>query len=51
VSVVFVTDKAFLKQTEGLLAQATVPVTVKTVTAGKFRRYMDMALWKSDFRR
>lgn len=49
-SVVFATDKAFLKQTEGLLAQATVPVTVKTVTAGKFRRYMDIALWKQVLR-
>ena len=46
----FVTDKAFLKQTEGLAAQSTVPITVRTVTAGKFRRYMDMALWKQVIR-
>lgn len=49
-SVVFVTDKAFLKQTEGLIAQTVVPITVHTVTAGKFRRYMDIALWKQVLR-
>lgn len=43
---VFVTDKAFLEQTKKLVKQAAVPVTVKTIVAGKFRRYMDMALWK-----
>lgn len=49
-SVVFVTDKAFLKQTEGLIAQSPVPIEVRTVSAGKFRRYMDMALWKQVLR-
>lgn len=42
----FVTDKAFLKQTEGLVENAVVPIQVTTVSAGKFRRYMDVALWK-----
>ncbi len=46
----FVTDKAFLKQTEGLVARAAVPIAVRTVTAGKFRRYMDIALWKQVLR-
>lgn len=44
------TDKAFLKQTEGLIAQSPVPIEVRTVSAGKFRRYMDMALWKQVLR-
>lgn len=46
----FVTDKAFLKQTEGLVKHANVPIVVRTVTAGKFRRYMDIALWKQVLR-
>lgn len=46
----FVTDKAFLKQTEGLIKNASVPIAVRTVTAGKFRRYMDIALWKQVLR-
>lgn len=50
VSVMFVTDKAFLKQTEGLIKNASVPIAVRTVTAGKFRRYMDIALWKQVLR-
>ena len=50
-SVVFVTDKAFLEQTEGMLEElVSVPVQVRTITAGKFRRYMDMALWKQVLR-
>lgn len=28
------------------MKQTSVPVEVVTITAGKFRRYMDMALWK-----
>lgn len=39
-----------MKQTEGLVAQSAVPLTIKTVSAGKFRRYMDMALWKQVLR-
>jgi len=46
----FVTDKAFLKQTEGLVKHADVPMAVRTVSAGKFRRYMDIALWKQVLR-
>lgn len=49
-SVLFVTDKAFLSQTEGLVKHASVPITVRTVAAGKFRRYMDIALWKQVLR-
>lgn len=44
------TDKTFLQQTKELVKQLTVPVEVKTITAGKFRRYMDMALWKQVLR-
>lgn len=50
VSVMFVTDKAFLRQTEGLVKHADVHIAVRTVTAGKFRRYMDIALWKQVLR-
>lgn len=44
------TDKTFLQQTKELVKQLPVPVQVKTITAGKFRRYMDMALWKQVLR-
>lgn len=46
VSATFVTDRAFLTQTEGLAKQCAVPVNIVTISAGKFRRYMDVALWK-----
>lgn len=46
-----VTDKAFLSQTKGIMTSgAAVPVTISTISAGKFRRYMDMALWKQVIR-
>ncbi len=35
----FVCDAAFEPQSRGLMAHAHVPVTVKTIPAGKFRRY------------
>lgn len=38
-AVLFVCDKAFVTQSRGLMDQAAVPVTVRTITAGKFRRY------------
>lgn len=44
------TDKAFLHQTEGLAKQSPVPIEVKVIAAGKFRRYMDIALWKQVLR-
>lgn len=44
------TDKAFLKHTEGLVKQTSVPIDVKVIAAGKFRRYADIALWKQVLR-
>ncbi len=35
----FVCDAAFESQSRGLMAHAHVPVTVRTIPAGKFRRY------------
>lgn len=44
--VLFVTDKAFLEQSIGLMKHATVPVAVRTIPAGKLRRYKDIPLYK-----
>lgn len=44
--VTFVTDKAFLEQSIGLMKQAEVPVEIRTITAGKLRRYHDIAWHK-----
>ena len=45
------TDKAFVQQAQGLLEKnVAVPVTVRTIAAGKFRRYKDMAMWKQALR-
>jgi hypothetical protein len=41
--VTFVCDKGFLEQSRGIMAHATVPVVVKTITAGKLRRYAHMS--------
>lgn len=35
----FVCDRAFESQARGLMEHAAVPVTVRTIAAGKFRRY------------
>ena len=41
----FVCDKAFAVQARGLMLQGTeVPVTVKTITSGKFRRYSHLTM-------
>lgn len=37
--VLFVCDKAFESQSRGLMQHANISVDVKTITAGKFRRY------------
>ena len=37
--VTFVCDKAFEPQSRGLMKHASVPVAIKTIPAGKFRRY------------
>ncbi|MBC7746937.1 UDP-N-acetylglucosamine--N-acetylmuramyl-(pentapeptide) pyrophosphoryl-undecaprenol N-acetylglucosamine transferase [Pedobacter sp.] len=37
--VMFVCDKAFESQSRGLMKHAAIPVAIKTITAGKFRRY------------
>ncbi|HMR73008.1 MAG TPA: glycosyltransferase [Candidatus Saccharibacteria bacterium] len=44
--VLFVTDKAFLEQSTGLMQHAVVPVAVRTIVAGKLRRYKDVPLHK-----
>lgn len=46
VEVTFLCDKAFEAQSRGLMKHAEVPVTVRTVTAGKLRRYHGIAWWK-----
>jgi len=42
--VLFVCDSAFESQARGLMKHAAVPVKVKTVSAGKLRRYHDESL-------
>lgn len=42
----FVCDKAFETQSRGLMATANVPVKVKTIAAGKFRRYAHLNFWQ-----
>ena len=42
----FVTDKAFLDQSSGLMEHAAAPVVVHTIVAGKLRRYKDIPLYK-----
>jgi UDP-N-acetylglucosamine--N-acetylmuramyl-(pentapeptide) pyrophosphoryl-undecaprenol N-acetylglucosamine transferase len=44
--VTFVCDKAFESQSRGIMEHVSVPVTVKTITAGKFRRYANLSLWQ-----
>ena len=46
VEVVFVCDKAFEAQTRGLMKHAAATVDVRTVTAGKLRRYHGIVWWK-----
>jgi len=40
----FVCDKAFESQARGLMDHVSVPVSVSTITAGKFRRYAHLSL-------
>lgn len=42
----FVCDKAFETQSRGLMDQVGVPVTVSTISAGKFRRYAHLSKWQ-----
>lgn len=42
----FVCDKAFESQSRGLMEHAEVPVTVKTIMAGKLRRYHGVPLYR-----
>jgi UDP-N-acetylglucosamine--N-acetylmuramyl-(pentapeptide) pyrophosphoryl-undecaprenol N-acetylglucosamine transferase len=42
----FVCDKAFEVQSRGLMATASVPVAVRTIAAGKFRRYAHLTFWQ-----
>lgn len=42
----FVCDKAFEQQTRGLVEAAAVPVMVRAITAGKFRRYVHLTFFQ-----
>ena len=44
--VTFVCDRAFEEQSRGLMAKAAIPVTVRTISAGKFRRYSHLTFWQ-----
>lgn len=44
--VTFVCDKSFESQSRGLMARADVPVMVRTIAAGKFRRYQHLSVWQ-----
>ncbi|MBF1032227.1 MAG: glycosyltransferase [Candidatus Nanosynbacter sp.] len=44
VQVTFVCDKAFASQSRGLMQHAAVPVQVRTIAAGKFRRYQHLSV-------
>lgn len=44
--VTFICDKAFESQSRGLMEHADTTVAVKTVIAGKLRRYHGIPLWK-----
>ena len=44
VQVTFVCDKAFASQSRGLMQHAAVPVRVRTIAAGKFRRYQHLSV-------
>jgi UDP-N-acetylglucosamine--N-acetylmuramyl-(pentapeptide) pyrophosphoryl-undecaprenol N-acetylglucosamine transferase len=44
--VTFVCDVAFEEQSRGLMAHAAVPVAVRTISAGKFRRYSHLTFWQ-----
>lgn len=46
VDVTFLCDKAFEAQTRGLMKHAVVSVDVRTVIAGKLRRYHGLPWWK-----
>ena len=41
----FVCDKVFEQQSRGLMQTVSFPVDVKTITAGKFRRYVHFKFW------
>lgn len=42
----FVCDRAFESQSRGLMAQAKVPVAIRVINAGKFRRYHNTSVLK-----
>lgn len=46
VAVEFICDYAFEHQARGLMAGARVPVTVRVIAAGKFRRYAHLTFWQ-----
>ncbi len=42
----FVCDRSFESQSRGLMKHAYIPVEVRTIAAGKLRRYHDQNLWQ-----
>lgn len=44
--VCFVTDAKFGAQAEAILSHASMPVSVKKIHAGKFRRYNKISVWR-----
>jgi len=44
--IVFVCDKKFAPQAQTILARSSLAITLKTVQAGKLRRYHGVPLWK-----
>ena len=42
----FVCDKKFAPQVRTILAGSSLPITLKIVHAGKFRRYHDVSMWR-----
>ena len=44
--VCFICDKKFAPQAQTILAKSSLPITLRTVYAGKLRRYHGVPLWK-----
>src|SRR5690242_12808426 len=44
--VYFVTDSKFGHQAEAIMKQGSVPVAIKQIYAGKFRRYHQVTWWR-----
>ena len=44
--VCFVTDRSFEEQARGLMSKAKLPVEIKIIHSGKFRRYAHLNFWQ-----